>query len=652
MANLLNNNFHNLRLELNFEDYWDFFLNKDNDAINTMAFNNGASLFENCLATYIDASDSSCFNGDELLSKSGYTWSEAKSEPHTLYNIGYTGIDNGLIDFERDRIDNRTFLEIYQNSKYYIDNETRLKLHKVKGGTKLYEYPLTIEDDKIKFNGGFYQGFFKTDDCKYQVLPTELKQGESWHLEFVLNKTEFEKESTKTLNDKNPNNKGIFFYMGTRAENKWDYLYTKDKNDGLYIEDYIESDTIDSCRMNTFTGDMIVVPVEWESEAIDDYLTFKYYDEELYDIQDDGLEDYFYETDKPKIIDETQPHYDITCWCKNNGCETKTVKKSYRISCCCASKCRRIEYNETETIQGGCNDYLSNCTPFDLIEDYDSIEDLDTDYIAEDLDITDFEYTTQEGFKLDESGQWFLDTDNKFLTFDRTCNGFTADTYKEGDIVRYIRRKNNFKGNLFLLMNRTCTGYTADNIDSLRDAATIEYDTKKDITRNAFALRITDDGEIGYRYITQDCESEDFDIKIVEAYSLKGIIKENEWYVINVKITSFATTMKLEFYVNGKLVFITKELPKFNFRKLDDIDEKQESVPFNISLGGGTQGLCETILPNYMLNPYRTYDLERNFAGTFIGYIKKFRFYTCNMDFFDIRDNFKHETDIYKKKLI
>ena len=144
---------------------------------------------------------------------------------YTLYNIGYTGFDNGLLHFRKDRILNKDFIELYKNSEYLIGGDKSLKLHRVTGSTLVYEYPLTVEDFQIKLNGGFYQGFFKTECDKYQVLPSELEQGDTWSYEFVLKKLNMKKESTKTLNDKYPENKGIFFYIGTRAENKWIYLY-------------------------------------------------------------------------------------------------------------------------------------------------------------------------------------------------------------------------------------------------------------------------------------------------------------------------------------------------------------------------------------------------------------------------------------------
>ena len=109
------------------------------------------------------------------------------------------------------------------------------------------------------------------------------------------------------------------------------------------------------------------------------------------------------------------------------------------------------------------------------------------------------------------------------------------------------------------------------------------------------------------------------------------------------KIKEIIGAIKLYFYVDGKLVYVTKSLPKFNFHALNEMYEKQESVPFNISLGGGTQGLAETVLPNYMLEPTRVYPLEENFAGTFIGYIKSFKFYNCGMEYMNILNNYRYE---------
>ena len=101
--------------------------------------------------------------------------------------------------------------------------------------------------------------------------------------------------------------------------------------------------------------------------------------------------------------------------------------------------------------------------------------------------------------------------------------------------------------------------------------------------------------------------------------------------------------MKIMFYVAGKLVYISQDLPQLNLRKLDELYNKQEGIPYSISIGGGTQGLAETVQPNYMLNPTRTYPIEKAFAGSFIGYISSFRVYNCMMEQLAIENNFKWE---------
>ena len=87
------------------------------------------------------------------------------------------------------------------------------------------------------------------------------------------------------------------------------------------------------------------------------------------------------------------------------------------------------------------------------------------------------------------------------------------------------------------------------------------------------------------------------------------------------------------FYVNGFLKFISRPVPEFNFRELKEVYDKQESVPYNISLGGGTQGLADTVGLNFMdWTPYEL-PLEKYFGGSFLGDIKLFKFWACTMNF-------------------
>ena len=65
---------------------------------------------------------------------------------------------------------------------------------------------------------------------------------------------------------------------------------------------------------------------------------------------------------------------------------------------------------------------------------------------------------------------------------------------------------------------------------------------------------------------------------------------------------------------------------------LNEPYDKQEGVPFNISIGGGTQGLLDTV---YSIDstPYDIYPLGKYFGGTFIGYFKSFKFYDCLLNY-------------------
>ena len=91
-------------------------------------------------------------------------------------------------------------------------------------------------------------------------------------------------------------------------------------------------------------------------------------------------------------------------------------------------------------------------------------------------------------------------------------------------------------------------------------------------------------------------------------------------------------------YVNGYLIFISKELDIFNFKELNEIYQKQETVPYNISLGGGSLGLMETILPNYYAIPEYILPIERDFCGSFLGDIKTFKIYEGFIDYSSITD--------------
>lgn len=668
MSNLIDNNYRTLRLRCDKSYYWDFFICKDRCVQYSTNFPVEG------LSAMIDWSIDECVDGNWALSLSGYSWENSVSNGVDMTNIGYTGVDNGLILYRRDRILNKDFVDIFQNSEFHIEEgDTRLKLHAVSGTTMQYDYPLSVKDGVAVFNGGFYQGFFKTTCDEYYILPSVLEYGDEWNFEFVLNKCEMEPESNKTLNDKYPENKGIFFYMGTRAENKWVYLYNKvedgDECEELGPGDYVEDGDIDR---NTYIIDnfLDVDPgdVEWTEE--DEKLWF-INDKYEYSDENDKYTDFMFcpWSSYTEVLDELDDYLDIEpetkpenvssgcveigkceppCNSGGGGCENAPAYKYIKVpfaTCGCGRSFRRVK------VEAGCNEKTSEfgVTPGEMFGDdyisgFDGV-DCEFNYVEPEMSISDFDYSTDNGFELDEKDQYYFYTDNKFILFDRTKDGYNVSNYTEGDKMMLYGTRSRFNGNLFILMNRTKTGFTVSNIrEYMKEQSDAEgYDVYSDIYDNALAFRIDDNGAIGYRLLTADCEiSGDNKVSIVSGSSEDGVIDDCSWHHVNIRMIGFTKTMKLMFYVDGKLVFISKEVPKVNFRELSEIMDKQEGVPYNISIGGGTQGLAETIVDNYMSNPYRVYPLEKYFAGSFIGYMKSFNFYARQFDYGIIRNNFKH----------
>jgi hypothetical protein len=121
----------------------------------------------------------------------------------------------------------------------------------------------------------------------------------------------------------------------------------------------------------------------------------------------------------------------------------------------------------------------------------------------------------------------------------------------------------------------------------------------------------------------------------------------------------------LKLYVNGYLFLVIEDFEEIIPRELNTEKEKQVGVPFNISFGGGTQGLHDHLifsgcsLPNgpYIQDPElfpnnilsaTTFSgistnilLEQNFGGTFMGGISQFRMYVEPLSSPQIQHNFR-----------
>lgn len=651
MGNIFNHNRLPFNFRLDRSEYWDFYLSQPSYGSDYID-----GLSDRCLISFIDTTDPECVWFDSLYSKPKYYWEDAVNNGISLKNIGYTGVDNGLIHYEKDRISNKEFLKLYKDSEIKIEkNDLRLLLNKVYGNNQIFFYGNDIvEEDGMlvsKLNGGFWQGFFKTDE-NYRVLPKNIGNGLTF--EVVLKKHDFDKDGKYRLNDRHSDNKGIFLYLGTRAENKWwkEYIseYSPSKVDnGFIVDGYVNSDYTEE---NSLNDDYI--KSYQDLYAVDEYFADGYLTDKCdencccaTDSKSGGGSHRKSSMPKFTYPEALNVYEDNAVWFDQDGhlwVENEmftTGLNSGNNSGNSKRKCNCTDYFADGYITKDYYDNYCDCTIY-----------FKEDYLNPETKIDENEeLVMKDGYSVRQTNIREYRSDNKFLLFDRTCEGYTTENWVEGSEVIITDVLTPKIKNYFLLFNRTCGGYTTDTIGSLIDEESRKYDILNDLYRNAIAFQIDDDGRIGYKYFVKNCDTDD-GYKIENEWSSIGVVKDDKWYTVTIKLlpigkkydecsenTSSSDKMIIVIYVNGKLKFKSKELPILNLKKLNDMYSKQEGVPFNISLGGGTQGLSDVIYLNYRKLPEYELPIEKEFAGTFIGFIKALRIYNCGISFSEITQN-------------
>jgi hypothetical protein len=505
-------------------------------------------------------------------------------------------------------------------------------------------YPIEVKSDYTALKGGFYQGFFKIEGSDYQTLPHRIYN--EWNFNITLRVKDYIVPSN-TLNGRHPNNKGMFFYIGTRAENKFWELYKHDKaiNSMKFDEssDYsLDYDMVDSDVIKHQYHEDIPNP----SNRDDQYGNFC----NCNDYFEEGFDPYgdMYELNKESCsIGNSSTN--------SNATNTFTDLRKYDFS----------EFNTCSLEDGFSSKKTDSCITDYFGDDYTGegtttcdcpANDLaiDDDYIIPQISLDDIQLTDSKGFNIGEKGFYEIETDNKFIIFHRGKDGFNKDTWKNEYKFVLTGKTDSPTINYYPYLNRTATGYTTEKIDSLIEEHSYAYNIFNDIKDNAFGLKINDDGSITYKYVVFDCDSEN-SYKIEEETSMPGVIPSDQWFNIHIKMVRTPSLtedlcqkeyrqgkMKVYIYVNGYLKMVSKELPELMLRPLNDGAERQEGVPYNISIGGGTQGLAERIYLDYYDITDYLLPLEKDFGGTFIGDIKGFSFYDCQLPYSTISQLGKH----------
>ena len=598
MGNINNYDFSLKDLRLTDDGFWDFYLAGDsgsNTSPSCIPLTSG-----DCKVVWFDFNNSNIFTNNDTTLPDIYSlisWSGATNSGYTFNTIGLTGIDNGLILFDKESGDtsNQALLSALTGSTLIIPSgETRMHMTKVSGTTGLYSYGNDLITDSTNPNlgsflnlyGGFYQGYYKIDGSTYQVLPTRVNN--SWSAEFWLTTKEYTQSSGDTLNNVYSGNTGFFFYMGTRAENKfWN------KWEGL------NTGCTSGCTVDSGCTDVVsewcTIPKESEITLIGDY----------------GIG-----------IPLNPPRIDIDL--VTNGFLI------YGRACKC-------NYDE---LIGEYGDIIHS-----VYVDSDVTYCRKCNCSSTGLGTKDSCSYNGEGIAIANTREVLVNTQNPFLIYGR-ANKQQKTTYCSGPEDG--------------LGNETICSFSGVSENETQ----IDYNL--DIIDNALGFRITPEGAIGYRSLiftgqcvtTNNVESYISGVTIEEKYSEDGLINPLYWYNIVIKfVTDYKTDCELEtskirkgkllFYINGFLKFVVNDVDELVAKRLDEYKNKQIGVPFNFSIGGGSQGLIESqTFDGVDVNDINL-PIERYFGGTFIGGISQFKFNICDLTLCNIRENYFNEKNRY-----
>ena len=636
MGNIKNFNFNKLDLKLSNSDYWDFFL--ATDEYNSCGDAGPSS--GDCLVVWYDFNIPQTYENESFSADSIYslvTWNQATNTGYTFDTIGITGIDNGLITFEKDPLDtsNLALLSALTGSTLVIPSgDKRLHMTRVTGTTEQFIYPFDIlEDGSGKYSnlcGGFYQGYYKIDGYSYQVLPTRVNS--AWAAEFWVKPQDLCSGYTgTTLNDLYPENKGFFFYMGTRAENKfWN------------VWEGADTGCTSACTVPVGCTDVLsewcTVPKETEISIVGDYGV-------AIPLSPPQLE-----------IDLVTNNFLIFGRACDDGYKTLTASSSSFL----------VDENKNYIVSED-NEYI-------LVEQGNRFV---------------YDEPTTENSEISESGDTCscgncsrcgrCGSNNDGLGSKTVC------TYDgKGIVVVKTSERVTNKQNPFLIYGRakksgstcSCSACSGPN-DNLGNETICsfsgftepitELDNKVDVIDNALGFRIKDDGSIGYRLLTYtgQCITAETGqrtyvsgVTVEEGYSQPNMVSPNEWsYIVIRFVMDFKSDCdlkdakprkgKLMFYVNGKLKYVVNEFDEFIARRLNEYKDKQIGVPFNFSLGGGSQGLIDSQTFDGLDPNDRNLLIEQNFAGTFIGGISQFKFNICDLSYTDIQNNYNMDLPRY-----
>ena len=438
------------------------------------------------------------------------------------------------------------------------------QFHPVSGWSTNISYEIIPSDCSVKLNGGFYQGFFKLHDYPYEMMPTRMRKG--WTVDMIVKYPSEQTGTGTTLNDLFPDNAGFIFYLGTRSEDKYWNGFTSGT-----------------------TGEESVL-FNWSGLTI----------------TDERYQQYFYPINNAGMAGVDVDYY-------NPNVE-------------------------------GVSDYLFYHTSnhgYGMIPTADDSPSLDP------LNPSINDGNVYGGFKI---GYAYGGGTSQTAISDAAPLGYSPLFTHGGEFVTSGGTDYNGYYHYTNHLPYAERYFTNDSVPLY-----VKYPWKN-ITDNALGIRIRPDGHIGYRAlrIGNICQTGTTvtvtngvtgtttpTYTIEEAYSPFSIWQENNTGSTNittvferyVELTDcemeFNTYRKgsLTIYVNARPVFRQENFEEIIPHALDRQKELQNGVPFNISWGGGTQGLLESVTFGGIDAPDRNLLLQSLFAGTWMGTLQSFKMY-------------------------
>ena len=585
----------------------------------------------------------------------------------TLCDVGLTGIDNGLVDKMTGETLNYTkglYNDFLKFDRLHFDR--RFKLFQVTGYTQsnnkfsgitkdtLYEVVSKNDPQFGKYHelyGGFYQGFYKLFGFDYEVLPERSSKG--WSVEMLLRPrfvNEYNPLPTETtLNEIYPKNKNTFFYFGTRSENK--FYHHADGHPNCLTGYTRVTNSLSGCPSTCACCDRTVT----DSRCV--YV----YPPRSYNNQHDPHLNY----GCPLCGGDKKISLTCGCGCNESSCETCGWE-------CQIHNCETVILptptpSPTPTPTPSCETQTPVCTPTCT-----KCETCDECTTCGPTGFTSIEYTCETdplfdvmsnniSFKLcgdiknPQIGVKVLrftggcETTGTCVTGKTYVTGYTIDEYCSPPIYPYCEIVNPdfLNKEHWFLVNVTWERYSWFDFCDLKF-----YGGLFDITKFEYLESLANNSvELIRPPLTHNNKSGE----LIELVNLNETWLDEKKYRLG----------RLKIYVNGKKIYTIEDFEEVIPRGLFTDKEKQIGVPFNMSWGGGTQGLhenltfssCSALTSNYIQDPECLPNnilsgttlsglstnilLEQNFGGTFDGGISQFRFYIEPLESDEIKHNFK-----------